>query len=140
MARRSHQNLKTIRFEGEMLPNWAQLLDLASRFCPVSDESRHWFSTFTNSNGVDDALTVRTHCELLRAELQTHRVRVLSELSREQQDTRPTQIFAAWVYALDTMIQQASGTKTCSWIIEGLKREDGKDFGDDGGEITLRRV
>src|SRR5215204_5687394 len=123
MARRSHHNLKTIRFEGEMLQNWAQLLDLASRLCPVSEEARRWFSTFTNSNGVDDARTVLNHCELLLAELQTHRVRVLSELSREQQDTQPTQIFAAWLYALDTMIQQASGAQACSWFVEGLEQD-----------------
>ena len=34
--RKSHENLKVIRFEDEMLPNWAQLLDVAARLCPVS--------------------------------------------------------------------------------------------------------
>src|SRR3954468_10004334 len=108
MARPSPQNLKAIRFEGELLPNWAQLLDLASRLCVVSEETRHWFSTLTSSNGVDDARTVLTHCEVLRAELRLHRERVLSELGRERQDTQPSQVFGAWLYALDTMIQQAS--------------------------------
>jgi len=28
----SHENLKPIRFAGELLPNWAQLLDLAALF------------------------------------------------------------------------------------------------------------
>jgi len=134
----SHLNLKTIRFEGELLPNWAQLLDLASRICTTSEETRHWFSKLTSSNGVDDARTVLTRCELLRAELRAHREHVLSELRRGQQDAA-TQVYDAWLYALDTMIQQASGRQTCSWFVEGLQRADEDDFGD-GGEITLRRV
>jgi hypothetical protein len=139
MARPSHHNLKSIRFEGELLPNWAQLLDLASRICPVSEETRQWFSTLTNSHGVDDARTVRTHCELLRAELRARREQVLGELRREQQDNQATQVYGAWLYAIDTMIQQASTSPTCSWQVEGLERSDEDDFGD-GGEITLRRV
>ena len=35
----SHENLKVIWFEGEMLPNWAHLLDAAARLCPVPDEN-----------------------------------------------------------------------------------------------------
>jgi len=31
----AHENLKAIRFAGELLPNWAQLLDVAARLCPV---------------------------------------------------------------------------------------------------------
>lgn len=139
MARPSHLNLKTIRFEGELLPNWAQLLDLASRICRVPEETRHWFSTLTNSNGVDDARTVLTHCELLRAELRKHPEQVQSELRREQQDNQTGQIYAAWLYALDTMIQQAEGSQTCSWFVEGLRRAD-EDDSDGDGEITLRRV
>ncbi len=139
MALPSHQNLKAIRFEDELLPNWAQLLDLASRLCPVSEETRHWFSTLTNSNGVDDARTVLAHCELLRSELRARREQVLTELCREQQDAQPTQVLGAWLYALDTIIQQASGRQTCSWFVEGLERAGEDDFGD-GGEITLRRV
>ena len=139
MGRPSDLDLKTIRFEGELLPNWAQLLDLASRICTVSEETRHWFSTLTNSNGVDDARTVRTHCELLRAELRAHREQVLSELQLEQQDGPAAQIYGAWLYALDTMIQQAECSQTCSWIVEGLQRADDDDFGG-GGEIELRRV
>jgi hypothetical protein len=73
MSSHSYKNLKTIRFEGELLPNWAQLLDLASRSCPVPEETRQWFSSLTNSNGVDDAKTALTHCQLLLRELQTHR-------------------------------------------------------------------
>lgn len=135
----SHLNLKSIRFEGELLPNWAQLLDLASRLCPASEQTRNWFSALTNSNGANDARTILTHCVLLRAELRAHREQVLGELRREQKDAQPTQVFDAWLYALDTMIQQASGKQTCSWFVEGLERPDKDDFGD-GGEITLRRV
>src|SRR5689334_13456144 len=122
MARPSHENLKTIRFAGEMLPNWAQLLDLASRLCPVSEETRHWFSTLTNSDGVDDSRTVLGHCERLRAELHTHRDEVMAGLRRLPEDGQVTQIYAAWVYALDTMIQQATSLPTCSWQVEGLEQ------------------
>jgi len=139
MARHSHLNLKAIRFAGELLPNWAQLLDLASRLCPVSEEARHWFSTLTNSNGVDGARTVLTHCEALRAELRAHRDQVLVELRHEQHDADATRVFGAWLYALDTMIQQASASPTCSWQVGGLQPADEDDFGD-GGEMTLRRV
>ena len=139
MALPSHHNLKCIRFEGELLPNWAQLLDLASRICTVPEETRHWFSTLTNSNGVDDARTVLTHCELLRSELRAHREQALSELRREQQDSQAAQVYTAWLYALDTIIQQASTNPTCSWQVEGSERADEDDFGD-GGETSLRRV
>jgi hypothetical protein len=139
MGRGSHQNLKMIRFAGELLPNWAQLLDLASRLCAVSEETRRWFSALTNSNGVDDARTISKHCELLRADLRANRDRVLSDLQHKRQDAQPAQVFGAWLYALDTMIQQASGSQTCSWFVEGLEPANEDDFGD-GGEITLRRV
>jgi hypothetical protein len=65
---RSHENLKMIRFEGELLPNWARLLDLASGLCAVPEETRRWFSALTNSNGVEDGRTVVEHCELLRGD------------------------------------------------------------------------
>lgn len=139
MARPSRDNLKSIRFEGELLPKWAQLLDLASRMCPVAEETRHWFSTFSNSNGVDDARTVLVHCERLRGSLRTHSEHVLSELRRAPQDDEASQVYAAWIYALDTMIQQASSSQTCSWQVEGLGRTDEDDSGADG-EITLRRI
>ena len=64
-----HENLKIIRFEGEMLPHWAQLLDLVARLCPVPDETRRWSSRFTNCSGVDDARTVLTHGDALRRAL-----------------------------------------------------------------------
>ena len=103
MAHFSFQNLKAVRFEGELLPTWAQLLDVASRLCRVSEETCRWFSSLTTSNGVDDARTVRAHCEALRAELIARREQILGELRREREDARSTQILAAWLYALDTI-------------------------------------
>ena len=135
---RSHENLKMIRFEGELLPNWAQLLDLASGICAVPEETRGWFSALTNSNGVADGRTVVEHCELLRGELQRRREDVLIELRRDQQDVRPMQVYGAWMYALETMIQEAREKETCAWFVEGAE-DSGGEFGDDG-EITLRRV
>jgi hypothetical protein len=73
MSAKSHENLKAIRFEGQLLPSWAQLLDLAARLCPVSEDVRHWFSRLTNSSGVDDARTVMARCGLLRANIEQHR-------------------------------------------------------------------
>jgi hypothetical protein len=138
MLSRSYQNLKAIRFDGELLPNWAQLLDLASMICPVSEETRRWFSTFTNSNGVDDARMILAHCEVLRSKLEDHREFVLTALQRSPDDKQVSQIYAAWIYTLDTMIQQASDSQTCSWQLESAESTDDHDSG--GGEISLRRV
>jgi hypothetical protein len=138
MARRSHENLKVIRSEGELLPNWAQLLDLASRICAVPEETRGWFSALTQRNGVEDARTVIGHCELLRGELLRWREKVLSELRLDKEDVQPMQVYGAWIYALETMILQARGRKACAWSVEGVEHAGG-EFGDDG-EITLRRV
>lgn len=41
---KSQENLKTIWFEGEMLPNWAQSLNAAAHMCPVTEGTRGWFS------------------------------------------------------------------------------------------------
>jgi hypothetical protein len=138
MSTRSHENLKAIRFGGELLPNWAQLLDLASRLCPVSEEIRHWFSRLATCAGVDDARTVIDHCSRLRTSIQEHRDSIEAELRRSRADVQPSQIMGAWMYALDTMIQEAQGSKTCSWTVEGA--EDVVIDDTDGGDITLRRV
>lgn len=136
----SGERLREIHFEGELLPRWAQLLDLAARLCPVSDEVRDWFFRLANSSGVDDARTVITQCELLRLNLNEQRSAITTELKRARNDEQAEQIFGAWVYALDTMIQVASNKtqKTCSWIVEGA--EANPVDGDDGGTVTLRRV
>ncbi len=134
----SHENLKAIRFEGELLPKWAQLLDLAARLSPVSEEVRHWFSRLTTCAGVDDARTVIGYCRLLRASIEEHREPLSSELCRSRGDVQPSQILGAWLYALDTMIQQAESAKTCSWSVEGA--DDAVIDDSDGGDITLRRV
>ncbi len=138
MSAKSHENLKTIRFEGELLPNWAQLLDLAARLCTVPEDVRHWFSRLTNASGVDDSRVVIAHCGLLRTNIVQHREIFSIELMRSRYDFQPTQVLRAWVYALDTMMQVAQTRKTCSWIVEGAEDEDVDDSG--GGDITLRRV
>jgi hypothetical protein len=132
------EKLKPIRFAGELLPEWAQLLDLAARLCPVSHEVRQWFSRFTNSSGVDDARTVLEYCETLQASIEENRHMLATKLQEEAGDRRPMLILAAWKYSLDTMIQEARTRKTCPWIIEGMENVVPGDS--DGGDITLRRV
>jgi hypothetical protein len=138
MSAKSHENLKAIRFEGELLPNWAQLLDLAATLCPVSEGVRRWFSRLTNSSGVDDSQTVVEQCGLLRASIGEHRQAIFTELQKNRHDAQSAQIIGAWTYALDTMIQEARSRKTCSWFIEGSDDTETDDSG--GGDITLRRV
>ena len=136
--REVHENLKVIRFEGEMLPNWAQLLDLAARLSPVSEETRGWFSRFTKSTGVDDARTVSTQSETLLTAIRNHKDAIILQLERTRGDNQAPRIFAAWEYALDTMLQTASSKTTCSWFVEGNEETGEGDYGD--GDITLRRV
>lgn len=135
---KSHENLKTIWFESEMLPNWAQLLDAAAQLCPVPEGTRSWFSRFTNSSGVDDARSIMAEAQMLRTALQDNRPAILANLQRSRGDGQASQIVAAWDYALDTMLQQAAGKQTCSWKVEGLGDSEEGDFGD--GDITLRRI
>ncbi len=137
MNARDHEQLKTIRFEGELLPNWAQLLDVAARLCPLSDDLRDWFSRFTTYSGVDDAGTVIEQCSLLQATIHQHRETIAIELKRSRDDSQPAQILGAWMYALDTMIQAAQNKETCSWIVEGVEETEIDDS--EGGDITLRR-
>lgn len=127
------ENLKTIRFGYELLPKWAQLLDIAARLTGVLDETRHWFSNFTRVAGVDDARTALEQCSLLCAALDQKREAVTRELN----DAPAATILGAWKYALDTMIQEARGKQTCSWKIEGVEELSGYDEG--GGDISLKR-
>jgi hypothetical protein len=138
MSAKSHENLKAIRFEEELLPNWAQLLDLAARLCPVSEDVRRWFSRSTNCSGVDDVRTVTNQCKLLQASIQEHRDTIAEELERSRDDAQRSQVIGAWMYALDTMIQVAQTAKTCSWIVAGAEQTEPDH--PDGGDITLRRV
>ena len=135
---RSRQSLNPIRFRDELLPDWAQLLDVAAKLSSVPDSSRQWFSAFTRQSGVDDARTIVDHCEVLRSALRVRRDSVLSALSPGSRDSPPSTIYAAWLYALDTMVENASGAQTCSWDVEGA--DDTPGGFDSGGDITLRRV
>jgi hypothetical protein len=135
---KSHENLKPIRFEGELLPKWAQLLDLAAVLGRVPADTRRWFSKLTNTSGVDDARTVIEQCSLLQASLRQHREAAIAELQRQRSDSQPSQILDAWAYALEVMIEEARVKKTCSWVVEGAEDADMHDS--DGGDIELRRV
>lgn len=134
----SPENLKTIRFENEMLPNWAQLLDLAARLCRVPESTRGWFSRFTNSAGVDDARIIVTECDILLIAIRQQKDALIRQLEKTYEDHQASQIFAAWEYALDTMVQEARSRKTCAWRIESVEETGKGDFGD--GDITLRRI
>jgi hypothetical protein len=135
---RSRQSLKPIRFQGELLPDWAQLLDVAASMSAVPEPTRQWFSRFCGRTGVDDARTIGEHCQVLRAGLHTHRDLVLAALAPGSGDSAPGTIHAAWLYALDTMIENALAAETCSWHVEGT--DDAPGPIDEDGDITLRRV
>jgi hypothetical protein len=135
---KSPENLKTIWFEGEMLPNWAQLLDAAARMCPVPAATRNWFSRFTNASGVDYARTVTSEVKILQDSLRTNKQAIILQLQGTRGDEPASQIFAAWQYALETMLQGAATKKNCSWKVESAEDSGESDFG--GGDITLRRV
>ena len=135
---RSRHLLKPIRFQEELLPDWAQLLDLAASLCSVPESTRQWFSLFTSRTGVDDARTVVEHCQVLRSGLDAHRDSVLAALAPGSRDSDPATIHAGWLYALDTMIESASGTETCAWHVQGKDDAPGAAYGD--GDITIRRV
>ena len=117
----SHHRLKCIQFESERLPEWAGLLDLAARMSPNSSETRGWFSRFTRSSGVDDARSVVEICSSLRTSLHANRQAVATELGRRSTISDAATVIAAWILALDTMIQKASSLKTCSWLVEERK-------------------
>ena len=122
MSVKSQENLKAICFEGQLLPHWAQWLFLAARLCPVSQDASLWFSRLTSCSGVDDARTVIKQCGLLRASIQRHHESISAELQRSRDDGQSKQILAAWMYSLDTMIQEARSKKTCSWTVEGTEK------------------
>ncbi len=138
MEAKSHDHLKVIRFEGELLPTWAQLLDLAAGLCSVPEDTRRWFSKFTNSSGADDARTVLFHCELLQSNIQEHRELILADLQETGNKSQPFKIVSAWIYTLETMVQVAQSKKTCSWIVEGANQTTEEHL--EGGDISLRRV
>ncbi len=135
---KSRQSLRAIRFEDELLPDWAQLLDLAASLSSVPEPTRQWFSLFTRRTGVDDARTIVEHCQVLRSGLHARRDSVLAGLTPGSGDSAPAVIHTAWLYALDTILEKASGAETCAWHVEGTDEAPSGDDG--GGDITLRRV
>ncbi len=135
---KSRRSLKAIRFEDELLPDWAQLLDLAASLASVPEPTRQWFSLFTRRTGVDDARTIVEHCQVLRSGLHARRDFVLAALAAGSGDSAPVTILTAWLYALDTILEKASGADTCAWHVQGTDDAPGEEDGD--GDITLRRV
>jgi hypothetical protein len=87
---------------------------------------------------VDDAQIVLAEAKSLQSALQENKEAIIDQLKRMRDDQQASQIFAAWLYALETMVQGAVEKKTCSWKIEGAEHSGEGDFGD--GDITLRRV
>lgn len=118
----SHHRQMCILFERERLPECTGLLDLAARMSPNSPETRGWFSRFTCGSGVDDARSVVETCSSLRTSLHANRQAVTTKLRRRSAISDAATVIAAWIRALDTMIQKASSLKTCSWLVE--ERED----------------
>jgi hypothetical protein len=134
---KSRQSLKTIRFEDELLPDWAQLLEVAASVSAVPESTCRWFCRFAARTGVDDARTIIEHCSVLRSALLTRRESVLVAIAPGTGDSAPETIHKAWIYALDTMVEKATGAQTCQWHVDGA--EDSPDQ-EGGGDITLRRV
>jgi atypical dual specificity phosphatase len=138
----ARHGLKTIRFEDELLPKWGQFLHVAAVFCSASEETQRWFSRFTNAPGVEDSRIIILQCESLQAAIRQRKDWLAFQLKRSQDPQRVPQIIAALEYSLDTMIQQARAKKTCSWTLDDFEKPGPSrgDFGDSGGDITLRRV
>jgi hypothetical protein len=137
-VKRSGHHPKEAEFEGELLPAWSQLLDVAARMVPIGEALREWFARFGRGAGVDDSRTVLGHCEALKAALLIHREQIVTELRNQPDEGQAVKIWEAWAYSLDTMIQRASASKTCQWRSVGGESEATQLF-DDGGEIDLRR-
>ena len=87
---------------------------------------------------MDDARTVVANVEILQGALRENKSAIISQLRRAQEDGQANQVFAAWEYALVTMIQTAASKKTCSWTVDAVEDTGEGDFGD--GDVTLRRV
>jgi hypothetical protein len=136
MSKTPRESLKPMRFEGELLPSWARLLDLAAKLAPVSTDVRQWFARFANSSGVEDARIVCDYCGQLRAGIRENEDAIAAALGRSRGDKQPAQIIAAWNYSLDTMIQVARVRKTCSWLIKAGGNATIDDSGD--GDVALR--
>ena len=140
MSMKTREKLRVMSFEGQLLPQWAQLLFLAEQLCAVRQDRDLLFSRFTSCSGVDDARTVIEQCELLRAGIQEHRESISTELQRSCYSGQSKQILSAWMDSLDTMIRQARTRKTCSWIVEGTEEAEAPLNYLDDGDAALRRI
>ena len=97
----------------------------------------------TNAKGRSNAASsqdVLKHCESLKESLHKNKSSVLDGLRRDPADDQPSIIFAAWLYALETIILQARRKEICVWFVEGLEDKPSEDEDSSDGEITLRRV
>ena len=99
-----------IRFEGELLPRWAELLrDVAARIFPVSGGGAPLvLATHDRPRGGggtpgDSALPGASG----ESRAASRNPFAAAELRRNREDVQPARILGAWLYALDTMIQQA---------------------------------
>jgi phosphatidylserine/phosphatidylglycerophosphate/cardiolipin synthase-like enzyme len=57
--------------------------------------------------------TVLAHCQRLTNAIQEQKSIIMVQLRRWPEDEQPQAIVAAWKYALETMIQEASFKRTC---------------------------
>jgi hypothetical protein len=137
MTTNSYPKLSVIRFEEELLPNWAQLLDVAARLCLLTQLERKWFAKFAAASGVDDSRTVIRRCKALQHGIQMRGAQLFTELQNSGHDSQPAQMIAGWNYCLDTMLLVAQGRKTCAWTVEGSADAEPVEW---GGEGKLRRL
>jgi hypothetical protein len=105
-------------------PAWQPTLIMHSRSQLHSWLAPSWaVGHLTTRTGVDDARTVAQHCQVLRSGLQARRDSLLVAIAPGSGDSAPATILAAWLYALDTMIEKAGSAQT---IQEGFLRQDGR--------------
>jgi hypothetical protein len=96
-VKRSGHHSKEAEFEGELLPAWSQLFDVAARMVPIGEPSREWFARFGRGPGVDDSGTVRERCAELKAALMAHREQVIADLRNCREEWQAVKVWEAWV-------------------------------------------
>jgi hypothetical protein len=96
-VKRSGHHPKEAGFEGELLPAWSQLLDVAARMVPIGEPSRERFARFGRGPGVDDSGTVRERCAELKAALMAHREQVIADLRNCREEWQAVKVWEAWI-------------------------------------------